>query len=451
MIYFVSLHRFEKIAMKKHFISIISVLGLMAAISIQIIWLYNSYLFIKSDLTIRLTQMLELAINEETWSRMEQVQIGQYVEGREKEDRGSNLAEFVYLQESLEKLNLPISLDTVNVFLIKILEEKGFPTDIELSIYKRDTLITEVGKCNEHLFNLRTHDVPLREDYSIVARGQLSNSGILYYKRMGILFASTIFLMVFVVGCIILQVQTIRKQKRMAKMREDFSYAMIHDMKMPLSTIAMVLDFWDKGKLDGKPEMERKYCLIAEEETQHLLALANKVLTISKLENDKLEMNKAWVKLTPLLEKLMERFAAKATKKVNFVTDLKSDEVYADEEYLEEVLGNLIDNSIKYSDEEVTIRICSEEERNGCTISVRDDGWGISPKSQRVIFEKFERGDMLVKRHKKRVAGFGLGLNFVWQVVDAHGGRVALDSVEREYTEFELHFPKEGTDDMGND
>ncbi|MBQ4622232.1 MAG: HAMP domain-containing histidine kinase, partial [Bacteroidaceae bacterium] len=225
----------------------------------------------------------------------------------------------------------------------------------------------------------------------------------------------------------------------------------IHDMKMPLSTIAMVLDFWDKGKLDGKPEMERKYCLIAEEETQHLLTLANKVLTISKLENDKLEMNKAWVKLTPLLEKLMERFAAKATKKVNFVTDLKSDEVYADEEYLEEVLGNLIDNSIKYSDEEVTIRICSEEERNGCTISVRDDGWGISPKSQRVIFEKFERGDMLVKRHKKRVAGFGLGLNFVWQVVDAHGGRVALDSVEREYTEFELHFPKEGTDDMGND
>lgn len=437
--------------MKKHGIHIIAVMGLLIAVFIQIIWMRYSYVFVKSDLTSQMTNMLGGALESETFNRLYQVPAGSSVSGKSMDEISLNLPEYTYMQESLEELGLPLSLDTMKVYLTSILERQNFPTDVRLFIYKGDTLMQQLGSHDVSLFNICTGKIPLRKDSSMTLHAELANPEDLYYKRMGSLFVSTIFLMVFVVGCIILQVQTIRKQKRMAKMREDFSYAMIHDMKMPLSTIAMVLDFWDKGKLDGKPEMERKYCLIAEEETQHLLALANKVLTISKLENDKLEMNKAWVKLTPLLEKLMERFAAKATKKVNFVTDLKSDEVYADEEYLEEVLGNLIDNSIKYSDEEVTIRICSEEERNGCTISVRDDGWGISPKSQRVIFEKFERGDMLVKRHKKRVAGFGLGLNFVWQVVDAHGGRVALDSVEREYTEFELHFPKEDTDDMGND
>ena len=285
--------------MKKHGIHIIAVMGLLIAVFIQIIWMRYSYVFVKSDLTSQMTNMLGGALESETFNRLYRVPAGSSVSGKSMDEISLNLPEYTYMQESLEELGLPLSLDTMKVYLTSILERQNFPTDVRLFIYKGDTLMQQLGSHDVSLFNICTGKIPLRKDSSMTLHAELANPEDLYYKRMGSLFVSTIFLMVFVVGCIILQVQTIRKQKRMAKMREDFSYAMIHDMKMPLSTIAMVLDFWDKGKLDGKPEMERKYCLIAEEETQHLLALANKVLTISKLENDKLEMNKAWVKLTP--------------------------------------------------------------------------------------------------------------------------------------------------------
>lgn len=426
-------------------INVIAVLGLMAAISIQLVWLYSSYMFVKSDLTTQATQMLELAVTEETWMRMNQVPLGEYVEGRTEEDQGSNLPEFVYLQASLERLELPISLDTLNVFFLDLLKGQEYPTDVRLFIYKGDTLMQQLGSHDVSLFNICTGKIPLREDSSVTLHAELANPEGLYYKRMGSLFVSTIFLMVFVVGCIILQVQTIRKQKRMAKMREDFSYAMIHDMKMPLSTIAMVLDFWHKGKLEGKAEMKDKYCRIAEDETGRLLSLANRVLTISKLENDKPDMNREWVKLAPLVQKVTERFVAKTEKSVHFDTDLQVEAVYADAGYLEETLSNLIDNSFKYSDEEVHISISAEETGGEYIIRVHDDGWGISQKSQRVIFEKFERGDMLVRKRKKRVSGFGLGLNFVMQVMEAHGGRVTVNSIEGDFTEICVCFPKQET------
>lgn len=384
-------------------------------------------------------------MESETFNRLYRVPAGSSVSGKSMDEISLNLPEYAYMQESLEELGLPLSLDTMKVYLTSILESRDFPTDIRLFIYKGDTLMQQLGSHDVSLFNICTDKIPLRKDSSMTLHAELANPEGLYYKRMGSLFVSTIFLMVFVVGCIILQVQTIRKQKRMAKMREDFSYAMIHDMKMPLSTIAMVLDFWHKGKLEGKAEMKDKYCRIAEDETGRLLSLANRVLTISKLENDKPDMNREWVKLAPLVQKVTERFVAKTEKSVHFDADLQVEAVYADAGYLEETLSNLIDNSLKYSDEEVHISISAEETGGEYIIRVHDDGWGISRKSQRVIFEKFERGDMLVRKRKKRVSGFGLGLNFVMQVMEAHGGRVTVNSIEGDFTEICVCFPKQET------
>ena len=128
---------------------------------------------------------------------------------------------------------------------------------------------------------------------------------------MGILLVSTTILLIFVVFCIIYQVRIISKMNKISQIREDFSYAMVHDMKTPLSTIMMVQDMLKSGRLEGKPEIKNKYMNIAESETDHLFALTNKILTISKLENHKLEMNKTEVELTPIIEKLTEKFKPK--------------------------------------------------------------------------------------------------------------------------------------------
>lgn len=123
----------------------------------------------------------------------------------------------------------------------------------------------------------------------------------------------------------------------------------------------MVQDMLKSGKLEGKPEIKNKYMNITESETDHLFAFTNKILTISKLENHKLEMNRTEVKLTPIIEKLTEKFKAKAQKPVNFIISLQAKTAYADNDYLGEVLSNLIDNAIKYSKESVEINITAEE------------------------------------------------------------------------------------------
>lgn len=235
----------------------------------------------------------------------------------------------------------------------------------------------------------------------------------------------------------------IAKQNKIAKIREDFSYAMIHDMKTPLSSILMGTRILRSGKLDDKPERKEKYFDIMEDEEEHLLALVNKVLTLSKLEEGKLLLEKTEVELRPIIEDLIEKFTAKAEKQVEFALDLQEEKAYADEEFLKEALSNLIDNAIKYSGESVQIKISSSASTDGYThISVTDNGMGIPLKEQGKIFEKFERASAVIRNRKEGASGFGLGLNYVLHVVEAHHGSVKLESIEGEYSKFTINIPQ---------
>ena len=92
--------------------------------------------------------------------------------------------------------------------------------------------------------------------------------------------------------------------------------------------------------------------------------------------------------------------------------------IYADEEFLEEILNNLIDNAIKYSKESVEITLSSTSNERYTILKVHDNGVGISDKDQKVIFNKYERAAAGRQKRKKGTSGFDLGLNFVQQVVE---------------------------------
>ena len=315
-----------------------------------------------------------------------------------------------------------------------------------ISISKKDTIVQYIGNKPSSLFSLQTDKVPLRKDYSIVIQAQFVNPNNLFFGKMGLLLISTTILLIFVVFCIIYQVKIISKINKISQIREDFSYAMVHDMKTPLSTIMMVQDMLESGRLDSKPEIKNKYMSIAKSEADHLFALTNKILTISKLENHKLEMNKTEVELTPIIEKLTDKFKAKAQKLVNFIIKLQAKTAYADNDYLGEVISNLIDNAIKYSKESVEINITAEESERYTILKVRDNGLGISEADQRIIFQKYERAAAAKRSRRNGVSGFGLGLNFVDQVIKAHEGRIFVNSTEGEFTEFTIYLPLENPD-----
>ena len=427
--------------MKTYYIRFITILGLSIVLLVQFVWLVNSYNFVKDELKIKSTNMLEQAIMEETFSRLQNLPVGTKVQSRTEEDKNRNLPEFVYMQESLEQLKSPIILDSINHIYKQLLLKNNYPSECMISISKNDTIIQYIGNKPSSLFSLQTDKVPLRKDYSIVIQAQFVNPNNLFFGKMGILLVSTTLLLIFVVFCIIYQVRIISKIKKISQIREDFSYAMVHDMKTPLSTIMMVQDMLESGKLDTRPEIKNKYMSIAKSETDHLFALTNKILTISKLENHKLEMNKTEVELTPIIEKLTEKFKAKAQKPVNFIISLQAKTAYADNDYLGEVISNLIDNAIKYSKESVEINITAEESERYTILKVRDNGLGISEADQKIIFQKYERAAAAKRSRRNGASGFGLGLNFVDQVIKAHEGKIFVNSTEGEFTEFTIYLP----------
>ena len=436
--------------MRKYYIRSITILGLSIILLVQFVWLANSYNFVRDELKIQSTNMLEQAVMEETFSRLQHLPIGTKVKSRTEEDKGKNLPEFVYMQESLEELKSPIILDSINHIYKQLLLKNNYPSECMISISKKDTIVQYIGNKPYSLFSLQTDKVPLRKDYSIVIQAQFTNPNGLFFGKMGLLLISTTILLIFVVFCIIYQVRIISKMNTISQIREDFSYAMIHDMKTPLSTIMMVQDMLESGRLDNRPEIKNKYMSIAKNETGHLFALTNKILTISKLENHKLEMNKTEVELTPIIEKLTEKFKAKAQKPVNFIISLQAKTAYADNDYVSEVLSNLIDNAIKYSKESVEIHITTEESERYTILKVRDNGLGISEADQKVIFQKYERAAAARRSRRNGASGFGLGLNFVDQVIKAHEGRIFVNSTEGEFTEFTIYLPLETPNNRHN-
>lgn len=427
--------------MKIKYIKYTTIICLIAIVFIQCIWLYNSYIFFKGDSITKTSKMLEQAVTEETFSRLQHLPIGTKVKSRTEEDKGRNLPEFTYMQESLDSLNMPISLDSINRIYTTILNGKEFPSKCKISIFKGNQLIQYSGKIKKSIFNIKTLALPLRKDYSLTIQAEISNPSMFFFKKMGALLFSTTILIIIVIGGFFYQKQIIEQFNNIFRVREDFSYAMVHDMKTPLTTIFTALSFLHSGRLDDKPETKEKFFNVAKEEADRLLTLTNKLLTISKLESKKMKMECEKIALEPMLVRLADKFKVKSHKPVSFEFDLQTPEIYADTEYIEEVFSNLIDNSIKYSKERVDIRILSSRNDLYSIIKIYDNGLGISEKDQRSIFNKYERAAAGSRSRRKKASGFGLGLNFVQQVIDAHKGKIFVNSIEGEFTEFIIYLP----------
>lgn len=423
------------------FITILSVVGLIGAMALQMIWIYNSYELIKNDILNEGYATIEKALEEEGNMRFGQTPKGTKIMSGPTND---TIPPMTYFYERLSDMGYPMSLHNLDSITAELLTQNGLGNQYYIDIINLKTgeKINGIGTQKEPSFMaVKPKYFPIRSDYTQVVQLIITNPNKTFLERMGLMLVGTFIIMLLVIVCISYQVRFISRFEKIFQIREDFSYAMIHDMKTPLTSIIMALKFLRSGKLDNRQEMKDKYFDIAENEADHLLTLTNKVLTISKLENHKLEMNRTEVELTPIIDKLTEKFKAKSQKSVNFITEIKAETAYADAEYLEEVLSNLIDNSIKYSDESVEIKISTAQDDRYTMLKIRDNGFGISEKDIHLIFQKFERASAIKRSRKNGASGFGLGLSFVDQVVKAHHGKIFVTSIEGEFTEFIIYLP----------
>ena len=425
---------------KYKYVSLAAMIAVMLLLGLYMWMTYHSAV---KDISERAGNQLPWAMFYESYNRAEILSKGDTLSLPQLRGDMSLVSSVEGMNDVLSrKYHSEISLDTLSAFVDSLLSVVNLNRDFTILEVDHRGNILRRSNDQETSSSLKTRVFSVRRDQSKGIQLALNNPYPELARRLSPLFlASAIILILF--GVILLRLlHYLDEQQAIADLRNDFSYAMVHDMKSPLSSIIMGAHFLHSGKLDDKPEIKEKYYNIIESEAEHLLTLVNKLLTISKLENKKLILNKNEVNLEPIINDLIEKAKAKVEKPISIITDLKTKTVLADEQYMTEAIANLIDNAIKYSKDEIEIRITTSENDKNVLLKIYDNGIGISKEDQRIIFDKFGRAAIHEQNRKGGVSGFGLGLNYVDQVMQAHGGKVTVTSEKDKYSEFTLYIPK---------
>jgi two-component system phosphate regulon sensor histidine kinase PhoR len=235
--------------------------------------------------------------------------------------------------------------------------------------------------------------------------------------------------------------RNIRKESRLNQLKSNFISNVSHEVRTPLALIKMYIETLEMGRVKSEDKRSEYYSIISHESSR-LASIVNKILSFSKIENEKQHYQFKNVPLNQIVEDVVLAYSHHLkvkgfTLKKNL--DEAIPEIYADSEALSEVLVNLLDNAIKYSDREKKIILSTGRDSTSVFLVIEDKGLGISEQNQKHIFEKFFRvaeGDLAYK-----TKGSGLGLAIVKHIIDVHQGQIFVSSTLGKGTKFTLHFP----------
>lgn len=227
----------------------------------------------------------------------------------------------------------------------------------------------------------------------------------------------------------------VKELKKAAVYRQEFLADVSHELKTPIfAAQGFVHTLLDNP--DESPEIRQKFLEKAAKSLDGLDALVKDLLTVSQIETGAIKIEKKRINLRPMIEEIFEQLEGKAKKRgVKLLLSCTDEaiDVKADAQKIEQVLVNLVDNGIKYGNQEGKVTVLIEDRKKAYLITVKDNGPGISEKHLPRLFERFYRVD---KSRTKLSGGTGLGLSIVKHIVQAHGSKITVQSKVDKGTSF---------------
>ncbi|MBK6782783.1 MAG: HAMP domain-containing histidine kinase [Saprospiraceae bacterium] len=225
-------------------------------------------------------------------------------------------------------------------------------------------------------------------------------------------------------------------------MKTDFINNMTHEFKTPIATISLASDsILSPGIMENTDKIKR-FIGIIKQENARMLNQVEKVLQMAQIEKNDLNLKISGIHLHELIEEAIINAELKVQAKggsIETVFVAKQDEIEGDFTHISNIINNLLDNAEKYTPEKPQIIVQTKNVKKGIEISVSDNGIGMSKESQKLIFEKFYR---VHTGNVHDVKGFGLGLSYVKAMVEAHGGKVSVQSELGKGSNFTIFLPE---------
>jgi two-component system, OmpR family, phosphate regulon sensor histidine kinase PhoR len=232
------------------------------------------------------------------------------------------------------------------------------------------------------------------------------------------------------------------KQRRLQEIQKDFINNMTHEFKTPLSTIALSANVLKNPKIVNNPDRLLNYATIIGNECEHLSGQVERVLQMASTERGVVSLKLEQFCLNDMVEDIVSKYRGIIrSKEGNITIDTNNDciNITADKLHLRNVLGNLVDNALKYGNKVPVINLHLTEKANGTEIIVKDNGIGIKKEYVKHIFDKFYR---VPTGNIHNVKGFGLGLSYVKLIIKKHHGEINCTSEFGKGTEFVIFIPK---------
>ena len=259
--------------------------------------------------------------------------------------------------------------------------------------------------------------------------------------EMRIMIAGAIFFTLVIIAAFYVTVNALLRQKKLSEIKNDFINNMTHEFKTPLATISLAVDALRNEKVVQDRSKSEYFTGIIKEENKRMNKQVETILQASLLDRQEQQLNRKGLHAHVIIQEAMESFQLQLEGKggrSELHLNAKDDFIFADEVHFTNIVTNLIDNAVKYSKDNLLIKITTHSTPKNLVIRIEDNGIGMSKETTRRIFEKFYRAHT---GNLHNVKGFGLGLSYVKTIVEAHEGRIKVDSTVGKGTCFTMELP----------
>jgi len=240
-----------------------------------------------------------------------------------------------------------------------------------------------------------------------------------------VIFITTLL---FIIAFII--TQSFERLVEANRMKSEFVSIVSHQLRSPLSNLKWVIELLMSGRISSVSEKQAEYFRILKENSERMKELVSDLLTISRIEQGKLSLKKERISLQGLIEKVIKELeiSAKVSNvEISFDSEENLPQIIVDPDQIKLVIGNLLDNAIRYIEERGKTEIDLKKKNDNLYVEVKDNGVGIPKDDQKYIFQKFFRSAN-IKRHQTE--GSGLGLYIAKSIIEKSGGKMGFKSQE---------------------